>query len=114
MLESQFKKKAREEFEKMGWKFIVLDPGAGVPQGFPDTLAIAPFGYSCFIEWKKSKTAKKQPLQEYWNKWLNEMGQDAFFVYPENYEKWRQDVVNRQYQQHAFRVARELSAQPRQ
>lgn len=95
MLESKFKQKQREDFEKLGWKFIVLDPGAGVPQGFPDTLCISPKGYTCFTEWKKAKNAKKQPLQEYWNKWLNERGHDAFFVYPENVEEWCESVLRR-------------------
>lgn len=93
MLESTFKADQRKDFEKMGWKFIVQDPGAGVPQGFPDTLVLSPTGYHCFTEWKKSRTAKKRPLQDYWNKKLNEMGHDAFFVYPENVEAWRDKVI---------------------
>ena len=109
MLESKFKSNQREYFEKQGWKFIQLDPGAGVPTGFPDTLILSPTGYACYTEWKKSKNAKKQPLQEYWNKRLNSMGHDAFFVYPENVEEWRQNVINRSYRQHTFSVARKLS-----
>ena len=105
MLESTFKKKEREAFEKLGWKFITLEPGAGVPQGWPDTLVLSPTGYHCFVEWKKSATAEKQPLQDYWNKKLNEMGRDAFFVYPENINDWREN---------AFCKSRELSAHSRQ
>ena len=93
MLESKFKKKEREAFEKLGWKFITLEPGAGVPQGWPDTLVLSPTGYHCFVEWKKSATAEKQPLQDYWNKKLNEMGHDAWFVSPENVLDWREDVI---------------------
>jgi hypothetical protein len=93
MLERDFKKKVREDFEKLGWVFIVLDPGGGVPMGFPDTECISPTGYHCYVEWKKSKNAKKQPLQEYWNKKLNSMGHDAWFVYPENVEEWRNAVI---------------------
>ncbi len=92
MLESNFKAKEREHFEGIGWKFIVLDPGGGVPKGFPDTLCLSPNGYSCYVEWKKSKNAKRQALQDYWNKKLNSMGHDAFFVYPENVEEWRNEV----------------------
>lgn len=94
MLESQFKKKQREDFELMGWKFITLDPGGGVPQGFPDTELLSPTGYKCHVEWKKEKNAKRQPLQEYWNKWLNDRGHDAFFVYPENVGVWREHVIS--------------------
>lgn len=90
MLESKFKTNQREELEGMGWKFLQLNPGGGVPTGFPDTLLLAPNGYSCYTEWKKAKGAKKQPLQEYWHKWLNDRGHDAFFVYPENVNEWRQ------------------------
>ena len=95
MLESNFKKKEREAFEKLGWKFITLEPGAGVPMGFPDTLLLSPTGYSCYVEWKKSANAKRQPLQEYWNRWLNDRVHDAFFVYPENLNTWREDVIRK-------------------
>lgn len=95
MIESKFKKKQREDFEAMGWKFIVLDPGGGVPKGFPDTLCLSPTGYTCYVEWKKEKNAKKQSLQKYWNKWLNDRGHDAFFVYPENVEEWRNAVISK-------------------
>lgn len=95
VLESEFKKKQREHFETLGWKFITLDPGGGVPTGFPDTLCVSPNGYVCFTEWKKSKSAKKQPLQDYWNKWLNDHGHDAFFVSPENVNQWREEVLRK-------------------
>jgi hypothetical protein len=95
MLESKFKATQREYFEKLGWKFIQLDPGAGVPMGFPDTLCLSPTGYSCYVEWKKSRTAEKQPLQDYWNEKLNSMGHDAFFVNPSNVEEWRRAVIQK-------------------
>ncbi len=95
MLESKFKLKERQFFEARGWKFITLDPGAGVPKGFPDTLCIAPNGYSCYVEWKKNKNAKRQGLQEYWNGWLNRREHDASFVYPENVDIWREEVMRK-------------------
>lgn len=109
MLESKFKAGEKEYFEKLGWKFITLEPGAGVPQGWPDTLVLSPTGYHCFVEWKKSATAKKQPLQQYWHDTLNLMGHDAYFVSPETVEEWKQDVINKSYQYHALSVARKLS-----
>lgn len=93
MLESKFKSKQREDFEDRGWKFITLNPGGGVPKGFPDTLCLSPNGYVCYTEWKQSKNAKKQPLQPYWHKWLNDRGHDAFFVYPENVYQWRTKIL---------------------
>jgi len=89
MLERNFKKKYQDELKKQGWVFIQLVAGAGIPQGFPDTLCLSPTGYTCFVEWKTSATAKRQPLQEYWYQTLNNMGHDSFFVYPENVEAWR-------------------------
>ena len=91
MLESQFKKKIQTEMKKGGWVFIQLVAGT-VPVGFPDTLCLSPTGEHFFVEWKKSKNAKKQPLQDYWNNKLNDMGHDAWFVYPENIEEWRVHV----------------------
>lgn len=95
MLESKFKSKQREKFEAMGWKFIQLDPGAGVPTGFPDTLVLSPTGYACYTEWKKAKNAKKQPLQQYWHDKLNLMGHDAYFVSPETLEGWRNEIISK-------------------
>lgn len=95
MLESKFKTKQREDFEGMGWKFITLDPGGGVPTGFPDTLVLSPTGYACYTEWKQAKGANKRPLQKYWHQKLKEMGHDAYFVYPENVNEWREEVLRK-------------------
>ena len=93
MLESQFKKKWQKKFKDAGWVVIQLDPTAGVPMGFPDTLILSPTGYHCFIEWKKSANAKKQPLQEYWSVKLNNMSHDAFFINPNNVEEMYAKIV---------------------
>lgn len=92
MLESKFKTDQKRDFEAIGWMFLTLSPGGGIPKGFPDTLCISPTGYVCYVEWKKEKNATKQSLQEYWHKWLNDRGHDAFFVYPENVNDWREEV----------------------
>lgn len=95
MLERDFKKKVQGDLEKRGWVFIQLVAGAGIPKGFPDTLCIAPNGYHCFVEWKKSKNAERKPLQDYWNVALTKMGHDAFFVSPENVADWREKMMVR-------------------
>lgn len=95
MLESKFKTNERINFERLGWKFITLDPGGGVPTGFPDTLVLSPTGYACYTEWKKSAKDKPKPLQKYWHQKLIDMGHDAFFVYPENVIQWRSEVVRK-------------------
>lgn len=92
MLEKNFKKRVQKSLEREGWMFIQLVANSGVPMGFPDTLCLSPDGYICFVEWKNSATAKRQPLQEYWVKELNSMGHDAFFVYPENEQKWKSQI----------------------
>lgn len=92
MLESKLKSDQRKEFEKLGWKFVQFGNEAG--RGFPDTLCLSPDGYHCFVEWKKAKTSKKQPLQQYWHDKLNEMGHDTWWVYPQNVNEWRAAVLN--------------------
>lgn len=94
MLERNFKKKQQDDLREQGWLFIQLIADASIPMGFPDTLCLSPTGYSCFVEWKKSEFAERQPLQQYWNKKLNSMGHDAFFVYPENKEEWCGRIVS--------------------
>jgi hypothetical protein len=93
MLESKFKLNQRQDFEKRGWKFITLDPGAGVPTGFPDTLVLSPNGYACYTEWKT--TTKPKPLQKYWHQQLIKMGHDAFFVSPKTINEWRDEVLRK-------------------
>ena len=92
MLERNFKKKVQNELKKEGWVFIQLVAGASIPTGFPDTLALSPNGKTHFVEWKKSKNAEHQPLQDYWNEKLNNMGHDAWFVYPTNVKEWLEHV----------------------
>lgn len=93
MLESKFKLKQREELEALGWKFVQFSNEAG--RGFPDTLCLAPNGYHCFVEWKKSKNSKKQPLQNYWRQKLGDMNHDAFFVSPETVWIWREQMFKK-------------------
>lgn len=93
MLERNFKKKTQDDLKKQGWVFIQLVADASIPMGFPDTLCLSPTGYHCFVEWKQSEKAKKQPLQKYWNKKLNNMGHDTQFVSPESVEKWRENAI---------------------
>lgn len=87
MLESKLKSDQRKYFEALGWKFIQFGNEAG--QGWPDTLCLSPQGMVVFVEWKKSKNAKKQPLQQYWHDWLNDRGHHAWFVFPENVEEFK-------------------------
>lgn len=87
MLERDFKRKEQEKLKEKGWVIIQFVAGPGVPKCFPDTILLAPNGYHCLIEWKKSEDAKKQPLQPYWNAKLNGMKHDTFFAEPENIQE---------------------------
>lgn len=93
MLESKFKSKQREDFMALGWVFVQI--GNDAPTGFPDTLCLAPNGYACYVEWKKSVKAEHQPLQDYWINKLNNMGHDAQFVFPEDVDAWREYVLQK-------------------
>lgn len=93
MRESYFKSKVRKDFLDNGWLVVQHTAGSGIPHGFPDTEFLSPTGYACKVEFKKSKNAKKQPLQDYWHEKLNKMGHDTFFVYPDNYDEWRRHVI---------------------
>ena len=95
MLERDFKRKIQNLVTFDGWIILQLHPSSGIPEGFPDTLLIAPNGYSCHVEWKKSKDAKRRPLQPYWVDRLNNMKHDAFFIYPENAEEYLEYVEGR-------------------
>lgn len=92
MLEKNFKAKVKDRLKD--WQFIELTAGAGIPKGFPDTLALSPNGYHCFIEWKKYKSAKRQPLQDYWNSQLNNHQHDSYIIYPENVEQQLKVIKN--------------------
>lgn len=52
--------------------------------GFPDTILLADEAVVVFIEFKKSKRAKFQPLQKEWGKKLLDRNFWYYLVYPEN------------------------------
>ena len=53
-------------------------------KGFPDTILLADEAVVVFIEFKKSKRAKFQPLQREWGKKLLDRNFWYYLVYPEN------------------------------
>lgn len=52
--------------------------------GFPDTIILGPEAVTVFVEFKKSKRAKFQPLQKEWGQKLIERNFLYYLVYPEN------------------------------
>lgn len=53
-------------------------------KGFPDSIILGPEAVTVFVEFKKSKRAKFQPLQKEWGKKLLERNFLYYLVYPEN------------------------------
>ena len=70
--EGKFKKKVCTQLKKWGCTVLQYKQDSTTVKGFPDTLVLLPESLVIFIEFKKSKTAKFQPLQKEWNKKLNE------------------------------------------
>lgn len=67
---------------------FVLENNPDKIQGIPDLLVLHPFGWG-MLEVKESASAGKQPNQEYYVNYFNNMFFGAF-IYPENEE----EVIN--------------------
>lgn len=85
MLESNFQRRVIQEIKEMFPGCIVLKNDATYIQGIPD-LSIFYKDKWGMLEVKKSKTASRQPNQEYYVNKANEMS-FAKFIYPENKEE---------------------------
>lgn len=87
MKEADFKTKVQKELKKIGCTVLQYKQDATTVKGFPDSIILGPEAVVIFIEWKKSKTAKRQPLQVEWGKRLLDRNFFYYCVYPENYEE---------------------------
>ena len=85
MLESNFQRRVIQEIKEKFPGCIVLKNDATYIQGIPD-LSIFYKDKWGMLEVKKSKTASRQPNQEYYVNKANEMS-FAKFIYPENKEE---------------------------
>ena len=92
--EGKFKKKVCSQLRKWGCQVLQYSQNSTTVKGFPDTLVLLPESLVIFIEFKKSKTAKFQPLQKEWNKKLNERGFFAYIMYPENEKEVMAEIRN--------------------
>lgn len=88
--EGQFQDLVVKELKAMGLVPIKCQAGPGVPNGFPDILALGQGVYYA-LECKASARAKKQPRQDYWVKKLNEWSYAAF-IYPTNWDKVKAEI----------------------
>lgn len=96
MLENRFKTLLKKEIEKIlpGCIIAHLDPTE--IQGIPDLIILYKDKWAA-LEGKKSKTASKQPNQEYYVELMNKMS-FARFISPENKKEVLHDL------QHAFKT----------
>lgn len=90
-MEARFQTKVKKWLERKGAVVLVISPQPGIPTGFPDVLALLPGGGFMALELKRSKTAKHQPLQDYWVERLGDMYYSAF-VYPEIWDKVKEEI----------------------
>ena len=81
-LEKDFQAKFLSDLRKMGYKCFKQQMNATTRVGTPDAF-IFKEGFWGWLEFKKSKNAKKRPGQQQNVDWANENSFGAF-VYPEN------------------------------
>lgn len=93
--ESEFQKELCKELKQRFPGSIVLKNDSGYLQGIPDLTVLYKDKWA-MLEVKKSKTAARQPNQEYYIDILNQMSFSKF-IYPEN----KQEVLDEL--QQAFR-----------
>lgn len=91
--EGEFKKRICKTLRKWGGIPLQYKQDSTTVKGFPDTICILE-GITIFIEFKKSKTAKFQPLQKEWIKKLEDKGHFAFVMYPENEKEIMAEIRN--------------------
>lgn len=88
MKESEFQRDVIKQIESLYPGCIVLKNDANYIQGIPDFTILYKNKWA-MLEFKKSKTAKHRPNQEYYVAMLNGMS-FAAFIFPEN----RTEVLN--------------------
>ena len=81
-LESKFQKELMDEIKTRYPGCVVLKNDSSYCQGFPDWTIFYKDKWAC-LECKQSKSARKQPNQDYYVDKLNQMSYSSF-VYPEN------------------------------
>ena len=85
MLESKFQARLIKKIKNRFDGAIVLKNDSSYIQGIPDLLILCNDRWAA-LECKKSKTAIRQPNQEYYVSKMNDMS-FASFIYPENEEE---------------------------
>jgi hypothetical protein len=90
MKESVFQAKLIKKLKAMFPGCVVLKNDPGYLQGFPD-LTVFYKNHWAVLECKQSSRSRRQPNQEFYVKWLNEMSFSRF-IFPENEEEVLRDL----------------------
>ena len=89
-LESKFQKELMDKIKSQYPGCVILKNDSSYIQGFPDWTILYKDKWAV-LEAKRSKSAAKQPNQEYYVDKLNDMSFSRF-VYPENSEEVLEDI----------------------
>lgn len=92
MKESKFQAELIRELKQMFPGCVILKNDPNYIQGFPDLTIFYKDKYA-ILECKNSRTASRQPNQEYYVDKMNDMSFSRF-IFPEN----KEDVLNELYQ----------------
>ena len=92
MKESKFQAELIRELKQMFPGCVILKNDPNYIQGFPDLTIFYKDKYA-ILECKNSRTASRQPNQEYYVDKMNDMSFGRF-IFPEN----KEDVLNELYQ----------------
>ena len=95
MKESDFKTKFQQCVKRNLKPLAILQykQDSTTVKGFPDTMFIFE-GVVIFIEFKRSKTAKFQPLQKEWIQKLNDNCHFAYVCHPSNADDVYNEIKN--------------------
>lgn len=85
MLESKYQADLIKDIKKTFEGSIVFVNDSWIQQGIPDLLVLFRGGGWAMLEVKISETAVRQPNQEYWVNYYDELSYAAF-IYPQNQE----------------------------
>lgn len=92
-LESKFQKELMDEIKSLYPGCVIMKNDSSYIQGIPDWTILYKDKWA-MLEAKKSKTARKQPNQEYYVDKLNDMSFSRI-VYPENKEEVLKELKNK-------------------
>ncbi len=90
MKESAFQAKLIKKLKAMFPGCVVLKNDPGYLQGFPD-LTVFYKNHWAVLECKQSSGSRRQPNQEFYVKWMNDMSFGRF-IFPENEEEVLRDL----------------------